>query len=143
METVAVAEAIPIVYCYCCGDNISIGEKKKRRRLLSTAGLEKSASILISMALDQRTNLDKEKMHNGYVCRSCCGILNKISNLYDQLSSKLETALPILPTKSAVPQVATNSRRRRPHVHSVDPISLSKSPVMVVSFPFIFRSNSN
>ena len=44
-------EVVPIVNCYCYGDDISSCEEK-RRRLLSTPGMQTSASImLVSIAV--------------------------------------------------------------------------------------------
>ena len=50
------AEA-PTANCYYYGDDISSGERKKRRQLLSTPGMQKSASILISIAVEQKVDI--------------------------------------------------------------------------------------
>ena len=44
------AEVVPTVNCYCYGDDISSCEEK-RRRLLSTPGMQTSASTLVSIAV--------------------------------------------------------------------------------------------
>ena len=123
----------PTANCYCCGDDISSGERKKRRWLLSTSGMQRSASILISIAVEQKGDSNKERMQDGYVCRSCCGLLQQSSDLYEQLSSKLKTALSILPSTSEVPQMANKSGRYR-YTSGAKTVPANKSPDVVVSF---------
>ena len=43
------AEVVPIVNCYCYGDDISSCEEKRRRLL--TPGMQTSASMLVSIAI--------------------------------------------------------------------------------------------
>ena len=75
--------------------------------------MQKSASILISIAVEQKGDINKERMQDGYVCRNCCLLLQRSSDLYEQLSSELKTALSILPCTSEVPQMADKSGRYR------------------------------
>ena len=84
--------------CYCCGDDLSSGEKKKRRRPLSSAG---TLQTPITLTSEQQRTIDVSKLHTGYVCRSCAGLLERYASLYQQIKDNIKAALPVLPTQEA------------------------------------------
>ena len=129
-------------YCYCCGDDISTGEKKKRRRLLSSGGMKEALSALITIAAEQQSDVDVSKLHDGYVCRGCSCLLEKHASLHQLISSKIKTALPRLPSDAdadtgecpmrpgGTPVPRIRDVRARPVQVSA---ASNKSPVVVVS----------
>ena len=83
--------------CSCCGDDFSSGEKKKRRRQLSTQYGKKLLEILIKLMLEQQNNLDFSKLSEGYLCRYCATLLDKYDRLQQQLSVKIKGVVPHMP----------------------------------------------
>ena len=91
--------------------------------------MRKSASIVISKAVEQKG----ERMQDSYVCKSCCGLLQRSSVLYEQLSITLKTALSILPSTSEVTQMADKSGKYR-YFSGAKTVPVNKSPPVFVSF---------
>ena len=88
-------------FCYCCGDDLSCGENKKRRRILSKASKASEAcKTLISLVhgVVKSRVVDTSRLHTGYVCRNCLGLLERYQNLQKQLEHNIRTALQVLPT---------------------------------------------
>ncbi len=126
-------------YCYSCGDDISSGEQNKKRSRLSAIGMQRSLSVLVAVVAEQNCDVETAKLPDGYVCRSCSGLLDRFSSLKQNLSSKIKTALPRLPRSGAGEQSSPNPPRvRLSHTNTsaeagTVAITSKKSPAMVVS----------
>ena len=85
--------------CYCCGDDLTFGEKKKRRRLLSKSSMQGIVRTLASLVcMESNVNdIDIPKLHTGYLCRNCLELLERYQSLQQQLRSTIKAALPTLP----------------------------------------------
>ena len=68
-------------------------------------------------------------------------LLQRSSDLYEQLSCKLKTALSILPSTSEVPQMADKSGRYR-FTSGAKIVPASKSPAVVVKFHYKLVASS-
>lgn len=97
--------------CNCCGKVLSVGEEKKRRRLLSNPNLQTVYQTLTSLIAELSCveEIDVAKVHTGYICRGCVGLVEKYQNLHRELSSKLSAALPSLPKMPAAAGTCTVS----------------------------------
>ena len=83
--------------CYCCGQQVSDPERKKRRRSLSTPGSSlflQTLKPLISSVADPLAAVDLAKLHTGYLCRGCSSLMEAFFN---KINNKLVRAIPILP----------------------------------------------
>ena len=80
--------------CWCCGDDFSIAEKKKRRRRISKQNREKLLETLMRLLLEQQ---NRSKLNEGYLCRSCGTLLEQFNRLHQQLSDKIVAVLPHIP----------------------------------------------
>lgn len=127
--------------CYCCGDDLSNGEKKKRRRPLSSPDLQGALQLLISLISEQQGAIDVSKLHSGYVCRKCVGLLQRYASLHQQISDSIKAAIPILPSVDAedcqaaeVPSTSAAIRTPRfRHVAAAATAATNVSPPVVVS----------
>lgn len=130
--------------CYCCGDDLSSGEKKKRRRPLSSPDLKGGLGILITFASEEQSAIDVSRLHTGYVCRSCAGLLERYESLHQQISDKIKTAIPRLPSLAAASEnspVTSKPIPRIQHTHTagsgVAAAAHNESPVVVVSLCYL------
>lgn len=134
-------------YCYCCGDELFSGEKKKRRRPLSSADLQRTLQTLIDIIAKQQQSVDMSKLHTGYICRSCAGVLDRYASLYQQISGKIKNARPILPPRADAPAAGqvelesttgtTQTLSATPRVEydtTAVPVTSNESPPLVVCF---------
>ena len=137
-------------YCFCCGDDLSSGEAKKRRRLLASPDLQGSLSVLIRFASEQQVGIDVSRLQTGHVCRSCAAMLERCHNLHLQITDKLRGAVQRLPSlgdvaeRSPVARPARMARTPRrlegrtvgtPRSLQVAGAGSSESPPIVVSNP--------
>ena len=85
--------------CYCCGELVSEGEEKKRRRALGTPNSQPFLETLTSFIVNRVKNamVDLTQLHTGYLCRSCN---NMIVNLHKKVDAKLAVAISILPKRA-------------------------------------------
>ena len=127
-------------FCYCCGEDLSSGEKKKRRRLLSSASMQGALTALSTIASEQQSDVDVSRLQDGYVCRNCSGLLERHASLHQLISSKIRAALPRLPSLAAAdecsaPVIAPRSRIQHSGSAGAGPVAVTsdKSPVVVVS----------
>lgn len=79
--------------CICCAKNLS-GEEEKRRRLLSNPNMQPVLESATSMIIEflgsvEGVAVDLAKLHAGYICRSCVGLVEKYQELHQQLKTKL------------------------------------------------------
>ncbi len=70
--------------CTCCEADLSQGEEKKRRRILSKSGYQ---NVLISLIAELDVELDVEKLN--YLCRKCAEKLKKLKEKKEELLSLL------------------------------------------------------
>jgi hypothetical protein len=132
--------------CYCCGDDLSSGEKKKRRRPLSSADMQRTLQTLITLTSEQQRTIDVSKLHTGYVCRSCAGLLERYASLYQQIKDNIKAALPVLPTQEAgfETTLAPPPRVRHDAVAAVAAVATAasnESPPVIVSFTALVSDN--
>lgn len=125
-------------YCYCCGDDVSRGEKKKRRRPLCSEDLQRELQVLAKFATEQQGDIDVSKLSSGYLCRSCVKLLKDHTDSHQKICTNIKNVLPRLPSLSAEESVGHTPQTPAPipRVHQVARATASasnQSPPVVVS----------
>ena len=106
--------------CLCCCGDVSKGEAKKRRRILSNSGCEQILNCLLG---ELEREIDVERRN--YLCRQCAEKLKNYKEKKEELLSLLRESFPAV----SVLQHSPLSSSGTVHVQS----SSSLSPAVTVS----------
>ena len=106
--------------CLCCCGDVSKGEAKKRRRILSNSGWEQILNCLLG---ELEREIDVERRN--YLCRQCAEKLKNYKEKKEELLSLLRESFPAV----SVLQHSPLSSSGTVHVQS----SSSLSPAVTVS----------
>ena len=129
---------------------MSEGEEKKRRRLLSNPMLQAILQLITELGCMEE--VDVGKLHTGYICRVCFGLVEKYQKLHQQLNISLSRAFSFLPKMPGTVDRPSEVLAAREHqvgstgqsviVPSTCPVVVSspvtKSPALTVRYLLIF-----
>ena len=93
-------------HCYCCGKPVGTAKEKKNRSKLSNTKLQGVLQVLSLLVAEVSSEVDLEKLKDGFGCRSCIDKLKHYAGKHHELKSNLCSAIPVLP-KVPQPQQPT------------------------------------